>query len=77
MASEEFFIWCEIVCRSCSGTAPGQFTMGSTPRAALKKAALQDGWKFAHGETFCCVKCLNDYEAELKTAPSAAPGDAG
>lgn len=60
----QFFIWCEIVCRKCSGTAPGQFTLGAIPRAALEKEALAQGWKFAHGETFCCAKCLSEFEAE-------------
>ena len=58
------FVWCEIVCRGCSSSVAGLFVSGPIPRREMKKDALAYGWKFEHGESFCCKYCLEEYEEE-------------
>lgn len=64
MALEPMPVWTELVCRQCAGTGCGQFVLGQRNRKQLRIEALQQGWKFAHRDVFCCRACLNQFEEE-------------
>jgi len=56
-------IWIEIVCRGCSASVSGRFTMDKIPRKDMERDAALKGWRYAwpkgdasHRDWFC-PKC--------------------
>lgn len=53
------YIWCELVCGTCSGAFDGQFVSdGRLPRRELVKSAKAQGAIFEGNEVYCSQQCL-------------------
>jgi hypothetical protein len=56
-------VWCEIVCRGCSGTVAGQFTYEAIPRAAMDHEAKRQHYQYdGKIQDWFCRICWNDRE---------------
>jgi hypothetical protein len=60
----KFPVWTELVCRMCSRAGVGSYVFGTIKRRALKRSAVNTGWKFKHNEAFCSEGCLRRFEKE-------------
>lgn len=54
----EAYIWCELVCRTCSRHIVGQFARTRLPRGQLIREAQSRGAQFEGGEVFCSKSCV-------------------
>ena len=59
------FVWCELVCRTCSCTTSGNFWRGRVTAkvvAEMVKDARKARWQFEDNEPFCSQHCFNKYK---------------
>lgn len=64
------YIWCEIVCATCSGSTAGEYTTAGLRRRAMKKEAKKNGFIFVGNEAFCSSRCVEQWNEMLEQEPS-------
>lgn len=68
------YVWCEIVCSSCSETTAGCFTAKNIPRKQMEKEARAAGWEWradseTESEDWFCRRCMNVNRLMLEPRP--------